>query len=174
MRAKTQKPIIFNNTCNCIVDESLLEKSILWYQNSITNRLKKIYLFGKYPAVTIGKDKLHVHRLIYQFSIGRKLDRNEYVHHVNRNKLDSTLCNLELIDSSTHQSIHNKGKIISIDHKRKISNSNKTRVHRLNRNYLDDNKIIEMYNSGYNISQISKELNAPWSTINYRVNKIIK
>lgn len=57
MIVKFQKKIEFINDCNCIVDYEELEKAMLWYQDKPTSRLKHIYMFGNYPAVTIFKEK---------------------------------------------------------------------------------------------------------------------
>lgn len=127
MRAKTQKPIFFKNTCNCIVDYIELEKAILWMQEFNTHSKKKIYLFGKYPGVTIGNKKIHVHRLLLMYWEGRILDRKEYSHHIDGNKLNSSRDNLEIMDCSVHQSIHNKGKAISEEHKEAIRVYNRKR-----------------------------------------------
>ena len=81
MRALKQKPIYFYNNCKCIVDYTELEKAILWIQTANTNSKKKIYLHGVYPAVTVGKNKYHVHRLLMMYWDGRALDRSEYCHH---------------------------------------------------------------------------------------------
>tara|TARA_R110000851_G_C12799304_1_gene537273 strand:- start:8 stop:442 length:435 start_codon:yes stop_codon:yes gene_type:complete len=128
MKPKIQRPIVFNNTSNCIVDYLELEKAILWYQKEPSKSKKKIYLFGFYPAVTIKKEKIHVHRLLMMYWEGRLLKRKEYCHHKNHNKLDCTKSNIEIINASLHQSMHNKGKKISEEHKECIRKSNKKRI----------------------------------------------
>ena len=60
MIVKFQKKIEFINDCNCIVDYEKLEKAMLWYQDKPTSRLKHIYMFGNYPAVTIFKEKIRM------------------------------------------------------------------------------------------------------------------
>lgn len=127
MRAKTQKPILFKNECGCIVDYLELEKAILWFQDFNTHSKKKIYLYGSYPAVSIGNKKIHVHRLLMMFWNNRKLERNEYCHHIDGNKLNSLKYNLEIVECSEHQSMHNKGKTITEEHKEKIRESNRNR-----------------------------------------------
>lgn len=52
-----QKRIEFINECNCIVDLNELEQAILWYQSKPTSSVKKIYLYGNYPAVSIHNQK---------------------------------------------------------------------------------------------------------------------
>ena len=52
-----QKRIEFINECNCIVDLNELEQAILWYQSKPTSSVKKIYLHGNCPAVSIHNQK---------------------------------------------------------------------------------------------------------------------
>lgn len=67
MTVKIQKEIKFENKCSCLVDEEELSNAILWYQKSPTLGNKTIYLHASYPAVSIGKEKIHVHRLLMQY-----------------------------------------------------------------------------------------------------------
>lgn len=46
------------------------------------------------------------HRLIMEKSIGRFLDRKEFIHHINRNKQDNRIENLQIMDSSSHAKLH--------------------------------------------------------------------
>ena len=59
MTVKIQKKIEFNNTCNCIVDYNELENAILWYIEKPVQSIKKIYIHGNYPAITINREKIH-------------------------------------------------------------------------------------------------------------------
>lgn len=127
MIVKTQKKIEFINDCQCIVDYNELENAIIWYQNKPTSRLKHIYMHGNYPAITIFKEKLHIHRLLMEYWLKTKIPSDYYVHHLNGNKKDVTKENLSLIYSSTHQREHNKGKTISEYQKAKIRESNSKR-----------------------------------------------
>ena len=127
MKPLKQNPIIFNNTSHCIVNGNLLAKAILWYQIEPTFSNKKIYMYGKYPAVSIGKKKIHVHRLLIMYWHRKILKSSEYVHHKNGNRLDCTIGNLEIMDAKKHQILHNKGKTISDEHKKAISEANRKR-----------------------------------------------
>lgn len=45
--------------------------------------------------------------------LGRKLDYNEVVHHINRNISDNRLKNLQLMSRSNHAKLHHKQRISS-------------------------------------------------------------
>ncbi|WP_169119573.1 HNH endonuclease [Aromatoleum anaerobium] len=46
------------------------------------------------------------HRLVAEAALGRRLRRNEVVHHIDGNGLNNSIDNLEVIDQRTHQRIH--------------------------------------------------------------------
>jgi hypothetical protein len=56
-----------------------------------------------YPRYTSGKYRgQYVHRVKMRLRLGRKLKRDETVHHRNRNKQDFAARNLQVLDSRTH------------------------------------------------------------------------
>ena len=121
------KSIKFEYHCACMVDEKELKKAIKWYSNKPVTRLKTIFLYGQYPAISIYDTKIHIHRLLMMYWLKRDLERNEYVHHIYNNKFDCTRQCLNLQNANKHQSLHNKGKILSQSHKNKIRKANKKR-----------------------------------------------
>ena len=129
MIVNSQKKIEFINDCNCIVDYNELEKAIIWYQEKPTSRLKHIYLYGNYPAVTIFNKKIHIHRLLMMYwNNDKKLSQKIYVHHIDENKLNASKNNLTFMDVISHQSKHNKGKTTTEKQKEATRISNHKRL----------------------------------------------
>lgn len=116
MIIKKQKPIEFINQCACQVDYCELERAIRWFSTKPTARLKTIYLYGKYPAVSIYEQKIHIHRLLMMYWVKRDLDRKEYVHHKDGNRLNALQMNLEIILAGEHQRNTNIGRQQTPEH----------------------------------------------------------
>ena len=72
----------------------------------------------RYRAVKVNGTKHDEHRFIMEQHLGRKLDSNELVHHINENKRDNRIENLEVISRSEHSRMHRKGKTMP-EHTRK-------------------------------------------------------
>ena len=162
MIVKEQNFIEFINDCNCNVDYEELRKAIIWYQNKPTTRIKHIYIHQKYPAISIHNKKLHIHRLLMMYWSNQKnIDNEIYVHHIDKNKMNATRQNLMFMNKKEHQSIHNKNKINSEKQRQATILSNKKRkgtkkgIIKPNINYI---KIWELYQKGYSINKISKDL----------------
>lgn len=75
-----------------------------------------------YEKIRINKSKTRdKHRIIMEESLGRKLNRNEVVHHINGNKKDNSLENLELMSLSEHSKLHHLGLKLNKEIRNKIS-----------------------------------------------------
>lgn len=62
-----------------------------------------------YITVCVGKGKrVKEHRMIMESEIGRALTKNEVVHHINGNRIDNRIENLQLMTRSEHSSLHNE------------------------------------------------------------------
>ena len=103
---RTQKPITFKNICGAIVDFKELAKAILWYSDRPVCSIKKIYMHGKYPAVSIGKQKVHIHRLLMMYWCGYIFPSDIYVHHIDENTHNNDMGNLQVMKSGEHQRHH--------------------------------------------------------------------
>lgn len=168
---KKQKHIRFINDCGCIVDESELEKAILWYQKSPTASIKHIYMHSKYPAITIHKEKCHIHRLLMLYWNNGCIPPDKQVHHKNGNKIDASRSNLMLIDAGEHQSLHNKGKKISQNTRDAIIRFNHSRKGgRMKRKRPDvtPEMVFKLKQEGLSFKRISEMHKLDWHCVRQR------
>ena len=67
--------------------------------------------------------RIDEHRFIVEKTLGRKLSRDEVVHHVDGNKLNNKIENLVVMTRSEHSAMHQKGKKNSDETRLKMSNA---------------------------------------------------
>lgn len=79
---------------------------------------------NKYKAIKVNGKKVDEHRYIMEQHIGRKLNRNEVVHHKNGKKNDNDIENLEVMDLSEHTRKHRTGNYNPRHDQRKLSDEN--------------------------------------------------
>ncbi len=67
------------------------------------------------------------HIMLMEGYIGRALKEDEVVHHIDENRLNNSLENLQLMTATEHRKHHTIGRKFSEEHKRRISESKKGR-----------------------------------------------
>ena len=80
-----------------------IKKGMLKYwENRKKERLQK----NGYITLCVGNKKYYKHRLEIEKHIGRKLTSDEQVHHINGDKTDNRIENLEIVNFKEHQKYH--------------------------------------------------------------------
>jgi hypothetical protein len=74
---------------------------------------------GGHRVIEVNHKTVYIHRYIMELYLGRKLDSNEVVHHINGEKDDNRLENLIIMDRKEHASYHG--------HKRMLDNALETK-----------------------------------------------
>lgn len=79
------------------------------YRSKIISK-KYTYIYSPNHPHAIGTKKLYVaeHRLVMENAIGRYLNDDEVVHHINENTMDNRIENLQLMTASEHIIFHKK------------------------------------------------------------------
>jgi hypothetical protein len=84
------------------------------------NKIKEVKMFkmkNGYMGVWSGGKHKYVHRVVMEEHIGRKLTRQETVHHLNEDKCDNRIENLLIMSNKDHVLFHTlfKGNICSFE-----------------------------------------------------------
>ena len=78
---------------------------------------------ARYHKVRVNGIQMTVHRHMMEQFIGRTLKHNEWVHHINGDRYDNRIGNLEIISPGDHSRHHNLGRKHSEETKAKVSRS---------------------------------------------------
>ncbi len=62
----------------------------------------------EHPLATKGRGKVYLHRHLKSLQLDRWLTSAEHVHHIDHNKLNNSLDNLEIIGHGEHSRFHNR------------------------------------------------------------------
>lgn len=80
-----------------------------WYKKiDLSKPLKRIKSANGYLKVRVGRSYVLEHRIIMEQYLKRKLHPNENVHHINGNKEDNRIENLEIMKRPDHTRFHGK------------------------------------------------------------------
>lgn len=74
------------------------------FQESV--KRKNFTIQNGYVAYRSHNKYIYQHRLVVEQAIGRKLTKNEIVHHRDKNKLNNSITNLILLSNSEHRKLH--------------------------------------------------------------------
>lgn len=108
-----------------------------------------------YKTIQVDGKQVRLHRHMMEQKLGRKLGFNEVVHHINGDKHDNRIENLEVLSRAEHMKQHTE-----ILEKWKQNNTHD----------LDIDLIVDMYKSK-SIQKIADEIGVAAMTIWYRLKK---
>jgi len=63
---------------------------------------------AKYKRKKVNGRSIDEHRLVMELHIGRKLDKNEIVHHIDGDRFNNDISNLRIMSVKEHSVVHNQ------------------------------------------------------------------
>ena len=112
---------------------------------------------NKYKAKRVNGKKIDEHRFIMEQIIGRKLKRTEVVHHIDGDKSNNNINNLQVMTLSEHSRIHGLNRIVSEKTREKLRNSlNGRHSYKRNKTKKDIINIVVKYKETQNYRQVDR------------------
>lgn len=96
----------------------------------LNTKFGKARIYNGYYKITSTKEgnhNKHLHRLIWEDHYGKPVPEGYDIHHINLDKRDNRIQNLQCVERSLHHRFHSKGRKHSKESKRKISENKKGR-----------------------------------------------
>ncbi len=155
----------FDNACDCIVDYEVLEKAIIEEcnrRNVIPKENYKIYLYRGYAGISIKHDKVSVHRLIGKYMVGFDLPSDISVHHIDGNKMNNDISNLQVIRKDLHTKQHYIVQYVSKEYMKGYGRRMREKVRR---NDVTYEEVKRLRTKGLTIPEIASRLNCGYNTV---------
>lgn len=99
-------------------------------------------MYNKYKTKWQNGKQYRVHRLIMQQHLGRELNRNELVHHVDGDINNNDISNLQIVSRSQHVKQHSFGELTRFKQKHSLSKELLSGLYQIQR--LSIHKIAKM------------------------------
>lgn len=155
----------FKNECDCIVDYGILENAIIEECNRrkiIPKESYKIYMYRGYAGISLKHDKVSVHRIIGKYMVGFDFETEIHVHHIDGNKLNNDISNLQALKSGLHTKEHYLVQYVPEEHKKEFGNRMRDIVTRKD---VSEEAVKNLRKSGLTIPQIAEQLNCGYNTV---------
>ena len=106
-----------------------------------------------YRMIYVKRRRIYEHRYVMETHIGRRLDRNEHVHHIDFNKINNDINNLELLSASEHGLINAR-----FTNLKRLAKINELSVHKHDGFWYS----VDTYKELNDLNEIWKSKNPPW------------